>query len=77
MANKITTLVDTTNNDQLYPRTKASAVSDDDGNALGNIAVYNAQTIISGVEAPVIMTEVTEDTVFNINGVSFKIEVVS
>ncbi len=76
MANKVTTLVDSTTNDQLYPRTKASAVSDDDGNALGNVAVYNATTIIDNIEAPIVMTSITENTVFNISGTTFKIELV-
>ena len=39
MANKVTTLIDVSTQDELYPRTKASAVSDNDGNSLGNIAV--------------------------------------
>lgn len=50
MAGKVTTLLDANDNTiQLYPRTKTSAVSDDDGNSLGNIAVYNGQTLASGV----------------------------
>ena len=35
--NKITTLIDTTNNDQLYPRTLTSAVYDSEGNNLDDI----------------------------------------
>ena len=49
MANKVTTLIDVNTQDELYPRTKASAVSDNDGNTLGNIAVWNALDVASGV----------------------------
>ena len=77
MANKVTTLIDSTTNDQLYPRTKASAVSDDNGNTLGNVAVYNAVTVLDNVQAPIIALEITEDTVFNIDGTTFKIEKIS
>ena len=51
MANKITTLLDSNNSDQLYPRTKFAAVSDDDGNLLGNIASYNGVDVLNDVEA--------------------------
>lgn len=50
MANKVTTLIDVSTQDELYPRTKASAVSDADGNTLGNIAVWNAIDVASGVD---------------------------
>ena len=50
MANKVTTLIDVSTQDELYPRTKASAVSDNDGNSLGNIAVWNALNVASGIE---------------------------
>lgn len=49
MASKVTTLYeDSAKTNALYPRTKTSAVSDNDGNALGNIAVYNAETVVGG-----------------------------
>ena len=49
MASKVTTLYeDSAKTNALYPRTKASAVSDNDGNVLGNIAVYNAETVVGG-----------------------------
>ena len=51
MANKVTTLIDVNTQDELYPRTKASAVSDDDGNSLGNIAVCNYTTLSSSTGA--------------------------
>lgn len=42
MANIVTTLFsDSAKTNALYPRTKASAVSDNDGNTLGNVAVCN------------------------------------
>lgn len=49
MANKVTTLIDVSTQDELYPRTKASAVSDNDGNTLGNVAVCNYTVAGSGV----------------------------
>lgn len=48
MANKVTTLIDVSTQDELYPRTKASAVSDNNGNALGNLAVCNYTDTGSG-----------------------------
>jgi len=33
----------------IYPRTKASAVSDNEGNALGNMATMNAQDVLGGI----------------------------
>lgn len=51
MANKITTLYeDSAKTTALYPRTKTSAVSDNDGNTLGEVAVYHAQDLASGVK---------------------------
>ena len=51
MANKITTLYeDSAKTTAIYPRTKASAVSDNDGNALGEVAVYHAQDLAGGVK---------------------------
>ena len=47
MANKITTL--TSGSDNLYPRTKASAVSDDAGNSIENILIYHGNEATSGV----------------------------
>lgn len=49
MANKVTTLIDVSTQDELYPRTKTSAVSDSDGNTLGDVAVWNALDVASGV----------------------------
>lgn len=50
MAGQVTTLFsDSAKQNELYPRTKTSAVSDANGNTLGDLAVYNAFTIISGV----------------------------
>ena len=47
---KVTTLFeDSSKTVELYPRTKTSAVSDADGNTLGDLAVYNAITIGSGI----------------------------
>jgi len=65
MANKVTTLVDASDNTtQLYPRTKASAVTDDNGNALGSVAVYNAQTVLSGVDTVIVAIVIDENTVY-------------
>lgn len=51
MSTRITTLFeDEANTNALYPRTKASAVSDDDGNVLGNMATYNMTDVASGVD---------------------------
>lgn len=51
MANIVTTLFsDSAKTNALYPRTKTSAVSDNDGNTLGNIAVWNALDVASGVD---------------------------
>ena len=42
-AGKVTTLFeDSAKTTELYPRTKTIAVSDSEGNSLGNVAVYNA-----------------------------------
>lgn len=52
MANKVTTLIDVNTQDELYPRTKTGAVSDNDGNSLGNVAVCNYTTLSSGEFPP-------------------------
>ena len=50
MSDTIQTIyTDSAKTDALYPRTKTTAVSDNDGNVLGNVAVYNATTLSSGV----------------------------
>ena len=50
MSNTIQTIyTDSANTNALYPRTKTTAVSDNDGNVLGNVAVYNATILSSGV----------------------------
>ena len=52
MAGQVTTLFsDSAKTNELYPRTKTSAVSDADGNTLGDLAVYNAVTVGTGVNA--------------------------
>ena len=49
---KVTTLFeDSAKTVELYPRTKTSAVSDSDGNTLGDVAVWNALNVVSGVNA--------------------------
>ena len=51
MSSKITTLFeDEAKTNALYPRTKASAVSDDNGNTLGNIATYGFTPVASGAD---------------------------
>lgn len=52
MAGQVTTLFsDSAKTNELYPRTKTSAVSDANNHTLGDLAVYNAQTVASGVGA--------------------------
>ena len=52
MAGKVTTLFeDSAKTSPLFPRTKTTAVSDADNHPLGNLAVYNAETVISGIDS--------------------------
>lgn len=61
MASKVTTLFeDSAKTNALYPRTKVSAVSDNNGKALSQIIDEINPTI-------------TEDTLFNISGLQFHI----
>ena len=52
MAGQVTTLFsDSAKTNELYPRTKTSAVSDANNHTLGDLAVYNAITVGTGVNA--------------------------
>ena len=65
MAGKVTTLFeDSAKTQAIFPRTKASAVSDADNHPLGNVAVYSAETVASGVDE--ISIGVNSGTVFTI-----------
>lgn len=54
MANKITTLIDANDNtSQLYPRTKASAVSDNAGNSVESLLLYRGNETSSSSSTPI------------------------
>lgn len=64
MAGKITTLFeDSERTKELYPRTKTSAVYDEYGHPLGDLAVYDAVTIESSEFTPYEMDMIYYETV--------------
>lgn len=52
MANKVTTLIDVNTQDELYPRTKVTAVSDANGNSLDYLLDQKQDTVLSGTTDP-------------------------